>query len=125
MPWAASRNGTGSRSQDHLHVLVTMVRENAGRVSTSNDYRALSATCRRMEQGYGVTVVEGRTAGAAQGPVEGELELSRRTGRSRTGSTWRTAFGPQRPHQLTKANSCVACGPVGSWCGHGLPERIR
>lgn len=81
-PWAAFRHGAGASEQDHVHVAVTMVREDGGRVSTSNDYRTLSATCRRMEQRYGLSIVEGRTAGAGRGLSRAELELSERTGQA-------------------------------------------
>lgn len=52
-PWAAFRHGAGTNGHDHVHVLVTMVREDGGRVSIANDWRTLSATCRRLEQATG------------------------------------------------------------------------
>lgn len=79
-PWAAFRHGAGANGHDHVHVAVTMVREDGSRVSTSNDFRTLSASCRKMEQRYGLVVVEGRTAGAAKGLSRAELEIEDRTG---------------------------------------------
>lgn len=78
-PWAAFRHGEGAAGQDHVHVAATMVREDGTRVSTWNDFRTLSTACRRMEQRYGLTVVEGRTAGAAKGLSRAELEIAERT----------------------------------------------
>lgn len=79
-PWAAFRHGEGASGHDHVHVAVTMVREDGTRVSTSNDFRTLSTVCRKMEQRYGLSVVEGRTAGAGKGLSRAELEIGERTG---------------------------------------------
>lgn len=78
-PWAAFRHGEGAAGQDHVHVAATMLREDGTKVSTWNDFRTLSTACRRMEQRFGLTVVEGRTAGAAPGLSRAELEIAVRT----------------------------------------------
>lgn len=82
-PWVAVRHGmaldTGGVERDHMHMAVSIVREDGTVASRSNDYRKLSAACRDFEQQYGLTVVAGRhTSTTTRWPNRPERERVQR-----------------------------------------------
>ncbi len=80
--WVAVRHGRSSAGNDHLHVVVGLVREDGKVGRTANDFRQLSGLCSDMEGRYGLSVVEGRALKAAMpGLTRAETEKARRTGR--------------------------------------------
>ena len=80
--WVAVRHGRSSAGNDHLHVVVGLVREDGKVARTANDFRQLSGLCSDMEGRYGLSVVEGRALKAAMpGLTRAETEKARRTGR--------------------------------------------
>jgi hypothetical protein len=83
--WLAVRHGRSSAGNDHLHVVVDLVRDDGKVASTGNDFKRLSALCADMERRYGLSAVEGRANKAAvPGLTRAEVEKARRTGRSET-----------------------------------------
>ena len=83
--WVAVRHGRSSAGNDHLHVVVDLVREDGKVASTGNDFRRLSALCTDMERRFGLSAVEGRANKAAMpGLTRAEVEKARRTGRAET-----------------------------------------
>ena len=81
--WVAVRHGRSSAGNDHVHVVVNLVREDGKVASTGNDFKRLSALCADMERRYGLSVVEGRANKAAMpGLTRAEVEKARRTGRA-------------------------------------------
>ena len=83
--WVAVRHGRSSAGNDHVHVVVDLVREDGRVARTANDFRHLSRLCADMEAGYGLSAVEGRAKKAAMpGLTRAEAEKARRTGRAET-----------------------------------------
>lgn len=80
-PWVAIRHGRSEGGNDHVHVAVSLVREDGTRASNWQDRVKVSRAAREMEQRYGLIVVEGRTAGATPSPGRPEIEASARRGR--------------------------------------------
>jgi len=65
--WFAMRHG-----EDHIHVVVTLARQDGGRVDLFNDYRKLRAACHRIEERFELrsTAAADKTADYAPGPKE-------------------------------------------------------
>src|SRR5680860_14393 len=65
--WFAMRHG-----EDHIHVVVTLARQDGGRVDLFNDYRKLRAACQRLEERFDLrsTAAADKTADYAPGPKE-------------------------------------------------------
>ena len=53
--WVAVRHGRSSAGNDHLHVVVDLVREDGKVARTANDFRRLSPLCSDMEGRYGLS----------------------------------------------------------------------
>lgn len=81
--WVAVRHGMSGAGNDHMHMAVSLVREDGREASTGNDYRKLSGLCRDMEARYGLVVVEGRVkTGGMPGVSRAEQEKASRAGRA-------------------------------------------
>ncbi len=81
--WVAVRHGRSDAGNDHMHLVVNLVRENGKVASTGNDFKRLSSHCADMERRYGLSAVEGRANKAAMpGLTCAETEKARRTGRA-------------------------------------------
>ena len=80
--WVAVRHGRSGAGNDHVHLVVNLVREDGKAASTRNDFKRLSALCTDMERRYGLCAVEGRALKAAMpGLTRAEAEKARRRGR--------------------------------------------
>ena len=80
--WVAVRHGRSEAGNDHVHLVVNLVREDGKVASTRNDFKLLSALCTDMERRYGLNAVEGRAKKTAMpGLTRAETEKARRTGR--------------------------------------------
>ena len=83
--WVAVRHGRSEAGNDHMHLVVNLVREDGKVASTRNDFKRLSALCTDMERRYGLSAVEGRANKTAiPGLTRAETEKARRTGRDET-----------------------------------------
>ncbi len=83
--WVAVRHGRSEAGNDHVHVVVNLVREDGKVARTPNDFRRLSRLCADMEARYGLSVVEGRAKKAAMpGLTRAEAEKAKRTERAET-----------------------------------------
>ena len=83
--WVAVRHGRSDKGNDHVHVVVNLVREDGKVARTANDFRRLSRLCADMERRYGLSVVEGRAKKAAMpGISRAEAEKAKRTERPET-----------------------------------------
>ena len=81
--WVAVRHGRSSAGNDHVHVVVDLVRQDGKVARTANDFRQLSRLCADMEGRYGLSVVEGRALKTAMpGLTRAEVEKARHTGRA-------------------------------------------
>ncbi len=81
--WVAVRHGRSGAGNDHVHVVVDLVREDGRAARTANDFRQLSRLCAEVERRFGLSAVEGRALKAAMpGLTRAEVEKARRTGRA-------------------------------------------
>lgn len=93
-PWVAMRHGESDAGNDHVHMAVSLIREGGTKASNWQDRVKMSKVAARLEKRFGVTIVEGRTAGAVPGATRAELEQTDRnerpeTDRARLGRTVR------------------------------------
>ncbi len=79
--WLAVRH-----ADDHVHLVVTLARQDGRRASTSNDFYRLGETLRRAEVHYGLTVTAPRDRTALTRPTRAETEKTARTGRREAAS---------------------------------------
>jgi hypothetical protein len=71
--WVAVRH-----ADDHIHLVVTLARQDGRRASTSNDYYKLGTACRWAEDRYGLTVTAPRDRTAPKRPTRAEIEKASR-----------------------------------------------
>jgi hypothetical protein len=74
--WIAVRH-----ADDHIHLVVTLARQDGRRVSTSNDFHRLGDACRWAEEHLGLTVTPGRDRTATKRATRAETEKAARGGR--------------------------------------------
>jgi len=81
MPWLAIHHGLSKAGNDHIHVVVSMVREDGTYVDTHNDYARAQQACRELEAELGLTAVVGPHLGlGSTGLTPAELNRQDRTG---------------------------------------------
>ena len=119
--WVAVRHGRSEAGNDHVHVVVNLVREDGKVARTANDFRRLSRLCADMEARYGLSAVEGRAKKAAMpGLSRAEAEKAKRTKRA----------GPEREElgRVVRGSATVTTGEaefVGLLRDAGLAARPR
>ena len=79
--WVAVRHGRSTGGHDHVHVAVSLVREDGTKASIWRDRVRMSELCAESERRLGLTVVDGRERGGLPGAGRAELEASARRGR--------------------------------------------
>ena len=55
--WAAVNHGTSENGNHHIHLAVSLVREDGTKASTHGDYKRAQETCRELEVKYGLEQV--------------------------------------------------------------------
>lgn len=85
MRWAAVRHGLSKQGNDHIHLVVQVVREDGTKASLHNDWQRAQQACRTVEKKHGLQVLESAGKGRSQrGYKKGELEAhARRDARAR------------------------------------------
>jgi hypothetical protein len=70
--WAAIRHGVSGNGNDHVHIAVSMIREDGTRWSTDKDFKRSATVLRGMEERHGLRVLgQGvKTRGYAEGELE-------------------------------------------------------
>lgn len=77
--WAAVHHGQSKNGGDHIHLAVSLVREDGTKASTHLDYKRASEICTKLEEKYGLEVVEGRVVGrSARAESRAEVEQATR-----------------------------------------------
>jgi hypothetical protein len=66
---------------DHVHLAVNLIREDGTRINTWQDLVKLSKAAGRVEEQYGLTKADGRTAGTLKDPTRAEFEKADREGK--------------------------------------------
>jgi hypothetical protein len=67
-------------ADDHVHLVVTLARQDGAPARTSNDFYRVGEACRAAEQRLGLTRTAGRDRTAARRPTRGESEKALRRG---------------------------------------------
>jgi hypothetical protein len=68
--WAAINHGTSENGNHHIHIAVSLVREDGTKASTHGDYKRAQQTCRELEVKYGLEQLS--TVHATRGYDRGE-----------------------------------------------------
>ena len=77
--WVAMRHGISKAGNDHLHVVVSLVREDGTKASTWNDRPRAQTLAGELEAKHGLQVLESRVAGrGSRGEKPAEREIARR-----------------------------------------------
>lgn len=78
--WVAVRHGTSANGNDHVHIAVSLVREDGTKASTHNDFSKAQNVCRDLEREYGLEELESRALGLGERGVRpAERERAGRT----------------------------------------------
>lgn len=77
--WVAVRH-----ADDHIHLAVTLARQDGRRARTSHDYARLGAACRTVEERYGLVRTPARDRTAPKRPTRAEIEKAKRQGEKET-----------------------------------------
>ncbi|MBF5082386.1 relaxase/mobilization nuclease domain-containing protein [Quadrisphaera sp. INWT6] len=77
--WVAVRHAV-----DHVHVVVTLARQDGRPVSTNNDFYRVGEACRAMEERFDLQRTGARDRTAGRRPSRAETEKAQRDGRSET-----------------------------------------
>ncbi len=79
--WVAVRHGLSKAGNDHVHLVVSLVRDDGTKAVVWNDYRRAGAAVTAIERRHGLTVLEAREAGRGSRGVSGaELNKAVRLG---------------------------------------------
>ncbi len=79
--WAAVRHGVASNGNDHVHVVVSLIRDDGTKADTWRDYARASTAVAGLEARHGLTVVESRQLGRGSVGVTGaEVNKAARLG---------------------------------------------
>ncbi|TJY66228.1 relaxase [Arthrobacter sp. CAU 1506] len=77
--WAAINHGTSENGNHHIHIAVSLVREDGTKASTHGDYQRAQKTCRELEAKYGLEQLS--TVHAARGYDRAEKATAARDDR--------------------------------------------
>ena len=75
--WIAVHHGRSVGGNEHIHLMVNLVREDGEVAGTWNDRRTMSRVCADMERGFALTVVEGRAGHGMPGYSKAEHQKMR------------------------------------------------
>lgn len=78
--WVAVHHGPSAEGNDHLHLVVNLVREDGTRALTWKDRRTMSRVCSHFERKFGLTRVEGRAGAGLPGLSRAEIARAARVG---------------------------------------------
>lgn len=123
--WVAVRHGLSKAGNDHVHLVVNLVREDGTKASVFNDFRRAQQAARELEVAHGLQPLESATRGrASRGykPGEREAEARRRAradhAAANPGVPWQELPGQQRAERIAAAT------PPGQ-PRHDLARRVR
>lgn len=78
--WLAVHHGTSVGGNEHIHIVVNLVREDGTFASIWNDRRTMSRVTAQLEKRFGLQSVRGRSGGGMPGLSRAEIEQTRRRG---------------------------------------------
>jgi hypothetical protein len=68
--WVAVRHGLSTNGNDHIHVAVSLVREDGTKANTHNDYQRAQNICRDLEREHSLEQLESRERGIGERGVK-------------------------------------------------------
>lgn len=98
--WVAVRHGLSTNGNDHVHIAVSLVREDGTKASTHNDYARAQSVCRDLERDYGLEQLEAREQGIGERGVK-PAEQARATRRG-------AEVEPQKLERIVRAASVAS-----------------
>ncbi|WP_329468694.1 relaxase/mobilization nuclease domain-containing protein [Streptomyces sp. NBC_01431] len=78
--WIAVHHGTSTKGNDHIHLVVDLVREDGSKADVFRDHPRSQQICAAIELDMGLSVVEGRRGRSTPGIKRGEQEAAARRG---------------------------------------------
>ena len=79
--WVAVRHGLSTNGNDHVHIAVSLVREDGTKAPTHNDFKRAQSVCRDLERDYGLEQLESRERGIGERGIKpAEQARAQRTG---------------------------------------------
>ncbi|MTD15431.1 relaxase [Nakamurella sp. YIM 132087] len=82
VPWLAIHHGTSKAGNDHIHLVVSAVRDDGSFINTFHDFTKAQQACRALEVEHGLRRLQSATLGVgSRGLTYAELQLQERTGR--------------------------------------------
>lgn len=69
--WIVARHGLSAAGNDHVHLVVQLVREDGRQVNTNRDWPRAQAACNRLEHKHGLEVIPSRERGAGRKAMTG------------------------------------------------------
>ena len=117
-PWVAIHHGASAEGNDHIHIAVSLVREDGRKASVHNDRINVGRACSHYERTYGLTIVEGRAGGARHGRTAPEAQAEKQRRARRPGTQ------PVRPAKAV-LESAVRAAAVASSDEGEFVRRLR
>lgn len=109
MPWLAVHHGQSKNGNDHIHLVVSTVREDGTFVDTHRDFARAQQASREIETELGLRQLQGPQVGlGAKGLTGAELNLSGRTGREPSRVTLERAVRAAATMSVTEADFVAA-----------------
>ncbi|MGO9754665.1 MAG: relaxase/mobilization nuclease domain-containing protein [Solirubrobacteraceae bacterium] len=109
--WVAVRHGRSAGGCDHIHLVVTLVREDGQRANVHNDRPRVQQACRVLEREFGLRALTagGRGMGS-RGVRKGEVQCDERRGRDgvRASGEGSERSGRQSLERIVRACACGA-----------------
>lgn len=105
--WAAVHHGLSASGNDHIHIVVNLVREDASKVSTHMDFLRAKEVCRELETEFGLMPLNPNEYDLTRSSVRAEYETARRREQATPGGNpripWAELDEPGQ-HQLMAAH---------------------
>jgi hypothetical protein len=80
-PWVAIGHGPSEAGNDHMHIAVSLVREDGRAASTWQDRVKVGKACADYERRFGLTAIPARENGACPTPSRAEIEAAKKRDR--------------------------------------------
>jgi hypothetical protein len=104
--WLAVHHGPSTGGNDHIHLVVGLVRADGRLASIWRDRITMSRVCARLERELGLYVVPGRAGRGMPGYSRARASgPAANTGSNRTGSRWRGSCADPRPPRRARLSS--------------------
>ncbi len=119
--WAAVRHGLSANGNDHIHLVVSLVREDGTKADVWNDFPRAQRVCGDLEREHGLEVLASRTVGRG----ERGLHPAEVAAAHRTGAPEPARVSLARLVRAAATSSVDEADFVRSMRGHGLLVRPR